>query len=560
MSRKRGVINNAPSPAVTQQRQSKEALEESAEKYKSLVNNINMGIFRSTPGPRGRFLEVNPAHEKITGYSREELLKMDVSKLYVHPEEREAHVERAILAKDKTSEELRFKKKDGTEITVLDTMTVVRDNAGRALYLDGITEDITEHKRAREELQESEEKFRDLAELLPETVFEVDAEANITFVNRNAFNNFGYSQEDFNAGVNALQMLIPEERDRAGENIRRVLSGEELGGIEYTALRKEGSTFPIVIYSSPVTRKSKTVGFRGILIDITEHKQAELEIKGLKEKYETLIKNIPCAVYSSLPDRLSTTTFVSNRYENWTGYSPEDFYRDPETWLKSIHPEDRERAAKAYSKAYTSKGEYAFAYRIVHRDTGQVYYVRDHGIPIKDEEGNVTSLEGIITDITERKRLEEALKESEKKFRTFMETASDLMNITDKDGNFTYVNDSMAKTLGYSKEELIGMHITQILTKEALEKDFKPNWDKFITNGEISFETTFLTKEGGEIRCEMKAVTIYDSNGNHVGTRAVHRDITERKQAEQELQEKNEQLDAQNEELKAQSEELMAQQ
>jgi len=130
---------------------------------------------------------------------------------------------------------------------------------------------------------------------------------------------------------------------------------------------------------------------------------------------------------------------------------------------------------------------------------------------------------------------EEALKESEEKFRTFMETASDLMNITDKDGKFTYVNDSMARTLGYSKEQLIGMHITQLLSKEALEKNFKPNWHKFTTNGEMSLETTFLTKEGKEICCEIKAIALYDSDGNYIGSRAVHRDITERKRVEEEL-------------------------
>ncbi len=145
-----------------------------------------------------------------------------------------------------------------------------------------------------------------------------------------------------------------------------------------------------------------------------------------------------------------------------------------------------------------------------------------------------------LRDITERKQAEEALRESEEKLRVFMETASDLMNITDKDGIFTYVNDSMAKTLGYSKEELIGMHITQILSKESLEKDFKPNWGKFLTNGETSLETTFLTKVGNEIYCEIKAVAAYDSDGNIVGTRAVHRDITERKHAEEAIRESEE--------------------
>ena len=137
---------------------------------------------------------------------------------------------------------------------------------------------------------------------------------------------------------------------------------------------------------------------------------------------------------------------------------------------------------------------------------------------------------------------EEALRESEEKFRTFMESASDLMLIADKDGKFTYVNDSMVRTLGYSKEELSGMYITQILTKEALEKDFKPKWDKFITNGEISLETTVATKDGKDIYGEIKAVGVYDSDGNYAGSRTVFRDITERKRIEHALNERVKEL------------------
>ena len=146
--------------------------------------------------------------------------------------------------------------------------------------------------------------------------------------------------------------------------------------------------------------------------------------------------------------------------------------------------------------------------------------------------------------MTAQKWAEDRLRESEEKFRVFMETATDLMAITDKGGKYTYVNDSMARTLGYSKEELIGMHVTQVLKREAVEKDFKPNWDKFVINREISLETTFLTKEGKEICCEIKTLAVYDSDGNYVGSRAVHRDITERKRMEQELVEKTAQAEA----------------
>ncbi|MFC2056460.1 PAS domain S-box protein [Chloroflexota bacterium] len=139
---------------------------------------------------------------------------------------------------------------------------------------------------------------------------------------------------------------------------------------------------------------------------------------------------------------------------------------------------------------------------------------------------------GLRTQEAEYKQAEEKLRESEEKFRTFVETASDLMNFTDKDGKYTYVNNAMVRTLGYSEEELLGMNITQLLTKESLNVDFGSNWNEFLVNGEISLETIFLAKDGKEAYCEIKAVAVYDSNGNHIGSRAVHRDITERKKAE----------------------------
>ena len=165
---------------------------------------------------------------------------------------------------------------------------------------------------------------------------------------------------------------------------------------------------------------------------------------------------------------------------------------------------------------------------------------------------------GLNMMIDDTRTSTEVLKESEEKFRTFMETASDLMHMADKDGNITYVNEATARTLGYSKEEMIGKHVTQFLSKEVLEKDFKPGWEELITKGKITVEAVWVTKDGKEIYGEQKVVAIYDSDGNYAGSRAVFRDLTERKRAERELQEKNEQLDTQNEELRATEEELRA--
>jgi len=140
---------------ITERKQAEEALKDSEERYRSLVNNVKLGILRSTPGPPGRILEVNPAMEEITGYSKKELLKMDISELYVYPEEREALVQELASTRGKVVRELHWRKKDGTEIVLADTKVAVRDDDGRILYLDGVMGDVTERKRMEGKIQQS---------------------------------------------------------------------------------------------------------------------------------------------------------------------------------------------------------------------------------------------------------------------------------------------------------------------------------------------------------------------------------------------------------------------
>jgi two-component system cell cycle sensor histidine kinase PleC len=160
---------------MTERKRMEEALKDSEEQYRGLVNDVKLGVFRSTPGSSGKFLEVNPAMEEITGYSREELLKMDVSKLYVHPEKRKIILEEVASATGKATKELHFRKRDGTEIVVSDTKVAVRGEGGRILYFDGIIEDITERKRTEQDLQEKNRHLVKQQQELMEKTRELEA-------------------------------------------------------------------------------------------------------------------------------------------------------------------------------------------------------------------------------------------------------------------------------------------------------------------------------------------------------------------------------------------------
>ncbi len=138
---------------ITERKQMEEALRKSEERYHGLVTNVGLGIFRRIPGSAGRLLEVNPAMEEITGYTREELLNMDSRDLWVHPEQRDAVLKETAFATGKVTFEINLRRKDGKEIIAADTIAPVRDSAGRVVCYDGILADITERKRMEQKIQ-----------------------------------------------------------------------------------------------------------------------------------------------------------------------------------------------------------------------------------------------------------------------------------------------------------------------------------------------------------------------------------------------------------------------
>ncbi len=143
-----------------------------------------------------------------------------------------------------------------------------------------------ERKRAESELRQSERRFRELADLLPQTVFEIDLEGRFTFANRAGFELTGYTQEDLDNGLNALDLFIQEDRPMVLQNIAGLVSGQASGGNEYTGVRKDGSTYPVLVFSSPIERNGKVAGLRGIVFDLTQQKQAEEDRRRMDEQLQ----------------------------------------------------------------------------------------------------------------------------------------------------------------------------------------------------------------------------------------------------------------------------------
>jgi PAS domain S-box-containing protein len=143
----------------------------------------------------------------------------------------------------------------------------------------GVVTDLSEHNRMQRGLIESQRRFRDLVNLLPQGVWETDLEGNFTFMNRQGREDLGYAEDNPDRPRNVVEVFAPEDGERLRGDIRRVLGGERLSAREYTALRKDGSTFPVLVHSAAIIRDGECVGLRGVTADITELNKTQLQLR-----------------------------------------------------------------------------------------------------------------------------------------------------------------------------------------------------------------------------------------------------------------------------------------
>jgi two-component system cell cycle sensor histidine kinase/response regulator CckA len=271
---------------MNQRRKAEVALQASEEYYRALVENMPALICRFLPD--GTLSFVNNAYCQYFKKEREELVGKNFFQFI--PAKEQDNVRKHFESLTQQNPVVSY------EHRVLPTPDDIRwqrwtdhaifDDNGKVQQYQSIGIDITESKKAEQALRESEERFRELAELMPETVFEVDLEGKLTFVNRNAFSYFGYTRQDFQKGLNSFEMIVARERERARKNAAKILNGEKLDINEYTALRKDGSTFPVIIHSALIFKEGRPVGFRGFIVDITNRKKAEEEHRKLEVQFQ----------------------------------------------------------------------------------------------------------------------------------------------------------------------------------------------------------------------------------------------------------------------------------
>ena len=271
---------------ISERKKAEVALRESEERYRTLVENADDIIltydlnFKSMQG-----------NKKLTESLGIE--KGNLADLYnrLHPDEikdiREA--QKKLLKEGRHESEFRLKQANGNWLNISGKSVVVRDSNNNPLYILSIFRDISGRKKIEQALFESEKKFRELVELLPEIVFETDKNSNVVFVNKAGLTQFDLSLEELSKGYTVLDFLAPEVHEKAKINFYKVFSGEPSKGNEYTGLKKDGSKFPVYINSVPIVKNNEPTGIRGIVVDITNQKNTEEKLLKISEEQKDLI-------------------------------------------------------------------------------------------------------------------------------------------------------------------------------------------------------------------------------------------------------------------------------
>jgi len=271
--------------------------------------------------------------------------------------------------------------------------------------IEQLKHEMKDRKHAKESLPESAERFPELADSLPQFVFETDEKGTLTFANQNGLDIFGYNKSDINKGYNLLEMVIPEDRDRALKNFELRFKGEIIGGAEYTALRKNGDTLPVLVHANVFERDNRPAGIRGIIIDLTEHVKMESDIKhraiAMDQTSDTIL----------ITDTEGTITYVNPAFEKTTGYTSKEALGENTRILKSGK---QDKAFYRYLWQTISGGK-TWSGRFINKKKDGSHYTEEATIsPVFSGSGKIVNYVAVKRDITDKIDLEIRLSQARK--------------------------------------------------------------------------------------------------------------------------------------------------
>nr|MBC8506231.1 PAS domain S-box protein [Chloroflexota bacterium] len=500
---------------ITERKQAEQALSKGKNVLKAIVDNIPIMISRYDPD--ANILYLNTEFEKIVGWKTEEVEDIDLmEKVYPDPVYRHQALE--FMQKASTDwGEFQIQSKSGE---IIDSEWAnIRLEDGTQI---GIGIDTTERKRAENAIRESEEKFRLITETSMDSIFQLDLDGNILYMNPSGTRMYGNGPDEME-GMNFASLLNPERLDEGIEYVRKVLAGESIDGEMYVKHR-DGHEFPIQFSMVPSMKGRDIVGFSGFSRDISERKQAEKELHIAMEKYRVLFESLPLGV--SVTDAAGNIVETNRESERLLGISNEEHtqrkHDGPEWGI--VRPDETPMPAEEYAgvRALKEKQLVENVEMGIVKDGGKILWTNVTSAPIPLEGFGVTTTFG---DITARKHAEEQLRLQS----AALNAAANAIIITNHAGTIEWINPAFTRLTGYSAAEAIGKNPRELI--KSGDQDiavYKDLWDTILA-GKIWRGELINRRKDGSLYTEEQTITpLRNGDGMITHFIAVKQDITER--------------------------------
>lgn len=473
----------------------------------------------------GRFIKVNPAYCALTGYTDAELKARDFQSI-THPDDlpRTLAKVQSLLSGEISSFliEKRYIRKDTIVVWVLNSVSVIRDKHGRPLNLVRLCQDISERMGLEESHREAQAHTESILANITDTHLLFDRHWRYLYVNDAAVRGIERPREQIIGQI--LWDLYPDIIDtELGRQYRRAMDERVAVNFDFYYQARdiwwENRFYPV------------PMGLAVFATDITERKRADEALRRAERKYRDIFENAGEGIFQSTPEgRYIAANPALARMHGFD--SPEELIRDRSDIPTQIYADPGKRVE--FQRLLEQHGTVRGFEHQVNRKDGSKIWISVNARAVRDEQGQIRYYEGTAQDISERKRAEEALRESEERYRELFENAKDALYVHDLGGRYTSFNRAAEELSGFSREEILGKHFSNFVAPGSL-KDVRENLCKKLDEeGETVYEIDLVTKDRRRVPVEVSSRLIYE-NGKPIGIQGVARDISDRKRAREAL-------------------------